>query len=195
MNPQEEKFEAARAEIRQMYRAFLEDGGKLPEGFSCPYNLGAGIRRILRGTPFDAFLKRIDERVDFLRNRSGVSDWLYLEGTADLPAAIVQITGWATRHREMDRLIRQKCHVGNTYIMPPVSVYCREKVMVVTGAGSLPDSVPEEAVQGCRDAGVSFCRVLGEDRLYDLIERREMRVAWVEYPNYHDETYADWYFV
>ena len=28
--------------------------------------------------------------------------------------------------------------------------------------------------------------------LHDLIEQKEKKITYVTYPNYHDETYADW---
>ena len=41
---------------------------------------------------------------------------------------------------------------------------------------------------------ISFCTVLSDCKLYDLIEQKEKEITYVTYPNYHDETYANWSF-
>ena len=190
----EEQIEAARAEIKTMFRAFLEGEGKLPEGFSAPYNRTTRYGYLLQGTPFEAYLDEIRKSVDSLRDETGISDWLHLDGSVEINAAAAAIADWANRHRNMNCLLQEKCHIGNTTIMVPVSTYCTGAIMVVVDDRSKFENITEQSAEICKAAGISFCTVLSDRRLYDLTEQKEKELTYVTYPNYHDETYANWTF-
>lgn len=190
----EQEIADARAEIEKTFQDFMNGEGRLPEGFSDPYNRTTAYGFVLRGTPFDTYLNKIRNRVDALHNRSGISDWLYLDESVEINAAAAAISDWVKRHREMHDRLMEKCHIGNTTIMLPLSAstYCNEKLMIVIDDRRIFEDMTEESVQRCKDAGISFCTVLSDCKLYDLIEQKGKEIAYVTYPNYHDETYADW---
>lgn len=98
----------------------MEGKGKLPEGFSERYNRATSSGLVLHETPFEAYLTKIRNRVDALHDKTGISDWLYMD--------------------------------------------------------------------------ISFCTVLSDCKLYDHIKQKEKELTYETYPNYHDETYADWNF-
>lgn len=56
------------------------------------------------------------------------------------------------------------------------------------------EDITEESVQNCKDMGISFCTVLSDCKLYDHIEQKEKEITYETYPDYHDETHADWRF-
>lgn len=74
---QKRKIEEARAEMERLLIEFMEGKGRLPKGFSAPYNRIPHYGMVLKGTPFEAYLKQISKEVDALYDRSGVCDWLY----------------------------------------------------------------------------------------------------------------------
>lgn len=163
---------------KEHYRRFLEGEGKLPEGFSTPYNESFDNGFVLLGSPFDAYFSKMrkHEGVDKVYDHSGISDWLYYDGEAD-EAAVLAIASWAKLHREQDQ-----------------HFYCRHQVAVVVA-----DHVPlEEAAAKhadvCREAEVFFCKLTSDHSLYDMTEQSEKAIEYITYPNYHDETYADWSF-
>ena len=182
----------------EMERAFqdLNGEGKLPEGFSAPYNSTFEDGFVLRGTPFDACLRTIRDSVDDLKNRSGVSDWLYLDDSVEINAAAEAISDWVKRHREMNKWIDKKCHVGNRYISPPLSAfpYCVENIIIVIDDRRRFEDMTEESIQRCKDVGISFCSIVSDCAMYDLFEQKTKAIDYYTYPNYHDETYADWSF-
>lgn len=157
----EQKIADARAEIEKTFQEFMEGEGRLPEGFSERYNRTIPSGLVLHETPFKAYLDMIWHSVDALHDKTGISDWLYLDESLEINAATQAISDWVKRHREMNALLKEKSHVGNTTIMVPVS---------------------------------NYCTVLSDCKLYDLIEQKEKEITYVTYPNYHDETYADWSF-
>ena len=112
----------------------------------------------------------------------------------EINAAAQAISDWAKRHREMNALLREKSHVGNTTIMVPVSNYCTGRIMIVIDDRYRFEGIIEESLQKCKSEEISFCTVLSDYKLYDLIEQKEKEITYVTYPNYHDETYADWSF-
>ena len=94
----------------------------------------------------------------------------------------------------MNELFERKCRVGNTTIFFPTSLYCGGKIMIVVDDASVLDSITEESAAKCKNLDmISFCTVLSENTLYDLFEQKEKKISYVTYPNYHDETYANWY--
>lgn len=182
-----------RAEIRTMFQEFLEGEGKLPAGFSEPYNKTSSSGYIYRGTPFDAYLDEIWKKVDSLKNRSGISEWVYFDGSIEINAAAERIADWVRLHREMKDRLREKCHIGNTTIMVPVSTYGDGRIMIVMKDSHAFQTITEKSMQACKAEGISFCMILSERKLYDFMEQREKEIHYAAYPNYHDETYADWW--
>lgn len=190
----EQKIAAARAEIEKAFQVFLEGEGRLPEGFSERYNRTAPSGFVLHDTPFEAYLNQIRDRVDALHDRTGIADWLYLDESVEINAAAAAISDWAKRHREMNVLLREKSRVGNMSAAVPVSNYCAGKIMIVIDDRGRFADITEESLQKCKAEEISFCTVLSDCKLYDLIEKKEKEITYVTYPNYHDETYADWSF-
>ena len=190
----EQKIADARAEIEKTFQDFMEGEGRLPEGFSERYNRTISSGLVLHETPFKAYLDKIRHSVDALYDKTGISDWLYLDESVEINAAAQAISEWAKRHKEMNALLREKSHVGNTTIMVPVSDYCTEKIMIVIDDRCRFESITEESLQKCKSEEISFCTVLSDCKLYDLTEQKEKEITYVTYPNYHDETYANWSF-
>lgn len=180
-------------EILAMFQHFLEEKGKLPEGFSKPYikYKDAPSYDDHSGTPFEKSLDDIP--CDSLWDKSGVSEWLFFDGSADINTASQQIAEWKREHRKMNEIIKERCYVGRTWIMSPVHAYGRDKTVIVVKDGSQLRNISGESVQTLKDAEISFCTITSWNSLYDLLEQREKKIAYKEYPNYHDETYANWW--
>lgn len=193
---QEKKFEetatSVREEIQKHFKDFLETDGRLPEGFSEKYMEHIDSRHIYRGTPFEEYLSKIRQEVDQLRDESGISDWLFWDGSSEIASAAEAILQWVNRHREENRFLHEKCKIGDTLIMTPVCLYCTKQIMIVIEDGSVFRNVPKETIQKCKSVNLSFCVILSENKLFDLIEQKEKKITYVTYPNYHDETYANW---
>ena len=190
----EQKIEEARADITRTFEEFMKGEGRLPEGFSERYNRTILPGLVLHETPFKAYLDQIWDSVDALHDKTGISDWLYLDESLEINAAAQAISDWAKRHREMNALLRAKSHVGNTTIMVPVSNYCTGRIMIVIDDRYRFEGITEESLQKCKSEEISFCTVLSDCKLYHLIEQKEKEITYVTYPNYHDETYANWSF-
>ena len=189
-----QKIADARAEIEKTFQDFMEGEGRLPEGFSERYNRTISSGLVLHETPFKAYLDKIRHSVDALYDKTGISDWLYLDESVEINAAAQAISEWAKRHKEMNALLMEKNHVGNATIMVPASDYCAGKIMIVIDDRCRFESITEESLQKCKSEEISFCTVLSDCKLYDLIEQKEKEITYVTYPNYHDETYANWSF-
>lgn len=185
----EQEIAAEEAEIKKIYQDFIAGEGKLPEGFSHKYNTTTPSGYILPETPFKEYLDEIGEAVDLLNNRSGISDWIYFDGHIEINTAIEMITDWAGRHRKMHARLHEK---GLYFINP---IYCTRKIMVVLESGDTLRNVTEKSLESCKAEEISFCTILSECELYDLIEHKAKKIEYETYPNYHDETYADWWFV
>lgn len=112
----------------------------------------------------------------------------------EINVAAQAISEWAKQHKEMNALLRKKSHVGNTTIFVLVSNYCEGRIMIVIDDRRRFEGITKESLQKCKAEGISFCTVLSDCKLYDLIEQKEKEITYVTYPNYHDETYADWSF-
>ncbi len=191
----EQKIEEARAEMERLLIEFMEGKGRLPKGFSAPYNRIPHYGTVLKGTPFEAYLKQISKEVDALYDRSGVCDWLYFDGSVEINTAITSIWDWASESLRMNELFERKCRVGNTTIFFPTHLYSGGKIMIVVNDASIFDSLTEESAAKCKNLDmISFCKITSEKSFYDLIEQREKEIVYDTYPNYHDETYADWSF-
>ena len=189
----EQKIEEARAEMEKLLLEFMEGEGRLPEGFSAPYNRIPHYGAVIKGTPFDGYLKGISKEVDALYDRSGVCDWLYFDGSVEINAAVSSIRNWTCENLRMHELLERKCRVGKTTIFFPTSLYSGGKIMIVVDDASVLDGITEESAAKCRDLGmISFCKVTSEKTYIDLFEQKEKTISYVTYPNYHDETYADW---
>ena len=189
----ERRIEEARAEMEALLLEFMEGAGRLPNGFSAPYNRIPHYGAVLKGTPFDAYLKQISKEVDALYDRSGVCDWFYFDGSVEINAAISSIWDWANENLRMNDLLERKCRVGKTTIFFPTSLYCGGKIMIVVDDASVLDAITEESAAKCKNLDmISFCTVTSENSFYDLFEQKEKMISYVTYPNYHDETYADW---
>ncbi|MBQ3603137.1 MAG: hypothetical protein IJA02_04815 [Clostridia bacterium] len=185
-----------RAAIEKIYKDFIDGEGKLPQSFSERYNKVLPDGYIIQETPFEPYLKNISNTVDRLTNKSGISDWIYLNESADINTASAEICDWVKCHREMNDLLSKMCRVGDTLIMLPLTLttYCERKIMIVTDDRSRFDNILEESLQNCKSAGISFCLILSDCELYDLVEQKAKKITYVTYPNYHDEIYADWSF-
>ena len=190
----EQKIAEARAEMEELLREFMEGKGRLPNGFSAPYNRIPHHGVVIKGTPFDAYLKGISKEVDVLYDESGVCDWFYFDGSVEINTAITSIWNWASESLRMNELLERKCRVGKTTIFFPTSLYCGGKIMIVVDDASVLDAITEESVAKCKNLDmISFCTVTSERSFFDLFEQKEKTISYVTYPNYHDETYADWY--
>lgn len=190
----EQKIADARAEIEKTFQDFMNGEGRLPKGFSDPYHRTTASGLVLRGTPFDPYLNQIRNRVDALHDCSGISDWFYLDESVEINAAAAVISHWVKRHREMRDRLKEKCRIGHTTIQLPISTYCNKKTMIVIDDRRRFEDLTEESIQRCKEAEISFCIVFSDGKLYDLIEQKEKEIAYEAYPNYHDETYANWSF-
>lgn len=178
---------AKRAEIKKIYQDFINGEGRLPEGFSEKYNKTLKDGFILHGTPFEEYLPTVDA----LHDRTGISDWIYFDGHIEINAAIDRITDWVRRHREMNTYLKlKKSEVGFMYLV----LYCDHGIMVVMENGDAFRNVTEKSIASCKAERISFCTILSECELYDLIEHKVKTIEYITYPNYHDETYADWWF-
>lgn len=181
---QSEKEAASLAQIKAEYQAFLEGDGKLPRGFSEPYITKAG-KHVLHGTPFRAYLDEIGNRVDRLDDKSGISDWLCFDGSREIDQAAAELVRWCNLHRSF--------RLDHSPIPFSMHRYAAQKVMVVMADIRCFDSMEAETKLACREANISFCTILSENSLYDLMEEKEQKIDYVTYPNYHDETYANWW--
>ena len=189
----EQKIQNARAEIKRMYADFLKGDGRLPDGFSLFGSEALSYESIPCKTPFETYLHEIRAAVDRLRDNSGISEWLSFDGTADMNEAASAIAAWAKRHREMNRILQGKCTVRKTTFMLPVFTYCIEKIMFVLKDGGAFQQITEQSLHACISESISFCTVLSDRSMYDLTEQKKKEVEYITYPNYHDETYAEWW--
>lgn len=187
-----QKEPASREQIKAEYQAFLEGEGKFPRGFSNPYIEKYG-NYVCHGTPFRKYLDTTQSWVDSLRDESGFSDWLYFDGSLDIPDAVEKLIRWRNLHREMASRLRAQYHAGGFTIGFPVKPYGDGTIMVVTADISPFRNLDAETKQACREANISFCTILSEDSLYDLLEQKEKKIQYTTYPNYHDETCASWW--
>lgn len=191
----DQKIAEARAEIEALLHDFMESKGKLPKGFSAPYNRLPHYGGVIKGTPFDAYLKQISKEVDGLYDRSGVCDWFYFDGSVEINEAVSSICDWANENLRMNDLLERKCCVEKTTIFFSTPLYSGGKIMIVVSDARVLNSITEESAAKCKNFDmISFCTIASENSLYDLFEQKEKRISYVTYPNYHDETYADWYF-
>jgi hypothetical protein len=194
----EQKIAEARAEMEELLHDFIESKGKLPKGFSAPYNRLPHYGGVIKGTPFDAYLKQISKEVDGLYDRSGVCDWFCFDGSVEINEAVSSIFDWASESLRMNELLERKCRVGKTTIFFPTSLYSGGKIMIVVSDARVLDAITEESAAKCKNLDmISFCTVTSENSFYDLFEQKEktisyVTISYVTYPNYHDETYADW---
>ena len=95
----------------------------------------------------------------------------------------------------METMLSEKaCIDRKTTVITPVFRHCGGKVMVVIDNKRRYEGITEESIERCKAEEISFCTVLSDCKLYDLIEQKEKEITYVTYPNYHDETYADWSF-
>lgn len=182
------KAEEAYAAMERKYQEYLENEGKLPAGFSVPYERLYPSGIIINHTPFKAYLDEIRGRVDALHDRSGISDWLHLDSSVEINAAAASICDWFTRYRQMKR--SRSDHKG----FHRFSCTMGERIMIVLEDGDLFKRMTRESLQMCQAADIGFCTVLSEGRMFDLIEQKEKELTYDTYPNYHDETYGDWRF-
>lgn len=175
--------------MKKIHPDFINGEGRLPEGFSEKYNRTAQ-GYIFHETPFKEYLDEIWTTIDALNDRTGISDWIYFDGRIEINAAIEMITDWVRRHREMNaRLCASK--VG--LMERKRYIYCEQKIMVVMENGDDFRNVTERSIVSCKAEQISFCTILSECELYDLIEHKVKTIEYIKYPNYHDETYADWW--
>ena len=79
----------------------------------------------------------------------------------------------------MNRLLQEKCHIGNTTIMVPVSTYCTGTIMIVVDDRSKFENITEQSAEICKAAGISFCTVLSDRSLYDLTEQKEKELTYI----------------
>ena len=194
MRSNEQDITAVRSEIKNLYQEFLEGDCRLPEDFSFAYDRTTASGYILRGTPFDAYLDGLWNEVDSLRNMTNISEWVRLSAGAEINAAAGALVTWVKKTREMTEVLQEKCRIGHTTIMMPVFPCCTRRVMVVLEDEGVFAPMSEETAELCKTVGISFCIVRSDRKYFDLMEQREWEIEYQTYPNYHDETYADWCF-
>lgn len=149
----------------------------------------------MNDTPFKAYLDTIKADVDRLYDDTGISDWFYLDESVEINAAAAAISDWVKRYKEMETMLRKKaCVDRKTTVSPPAFRHCGGKVMVVIDNKRRYEGITEESIERCKAEEISFCTVLSDCKLYDLIEQKEKEITYATYPNYHDETYANWSF-
>lgn len=149
----------------------------------------------MNDTPFKAYLDTIKADVDRLNDDTGISDWFYLDESVEINAAAAAIFDWVKRYKEMETMLRKKaCVDRKTTVSPPAFRHCGGKVMVVIDNKRRYEGITEESIERCKAEKISFCTVLSDCKLYDLMEQKEKEITYVTYPNYHDETYANWSF-
>ena len=174
----------------KMYQDFVNGEGRLPEGFSAKYNRTTQSGYVLHETPFKEYLDKIWITIDSLNDCTGISDWIYFDGHIEINAAIEMINDWVRRHRKMnDHLCKSK----DTFWLLGHHFYCEHKIMIVMENGDAFRNVTEKSIASCKAEQISFCTILSECELYDLIEHMAKTIKYTTYPNYHDETYADWW--
>lgn len=186
----EQEIAAEREKMKKIYHDFINGEGRLPKGFSEKYN------RTINGyffhkTPFEEYLDKILITIDSLNDRTGISDWIYFDGNIEINAAIEMIIVWVRRHREMNTRLRER-KVGFMFLKQ--YVYCEHKIMVVMENADVFQNITEKSIASCKAEQISFCTILSEYELYDLIEQKAKTIEYITYPGYHDETYADWWF-
>lgn len=192
----EEKLTAVRKQWHKQYQEFLEGEGRLPEGFSFKYNEFPDTGPGWKGTPFDAYLAEIRDEVDVLKDTTNISDWVYLESSVDINTATEAIVDWVKKHREFGKQLYytystpEGKEVSTSFVG---SRYCYGKIMVVLDSNDEFDAISKEAVQACIETDISFCTIIPDICLYDLIEQKKKRIKYNCYPNYHDEDHADWW--
>lgn len=187
--------DAKRAEIKKIYQDFINGEGRLPEGFSDKYNRIIESRYTLHETPFEEYLHEIWKTVDSLNACTGISDWIYFDGSLEINKAIELLIAWVRRHREMNTYLRKsKNEVGVGFMVLDQDIYCEYKIMVVMENGDAFRNVTEKSIASCKAEKISFCTILSECELYDLIEHKAKTIEYTKYPGYHDETHADWWF-
>ncbi len=192
------EYENARAELMNTYLRFTEGEGRLPVGFSHFYNEIRSGSCFVEGpdTPFGEYLQKIIESEDIERmmDSTGISDWFYLDESAEINAAAASICNWVKRHREMDSELGRKIRIGEHYVSSPVPYrYFYGKFMIVIGDRHRFDDFAEDSVQNCKALNISFCVLLSDHQLYDLIEQKEKKITYQTGPNFSgDATYASW---
>lgn len=185
--------QVAQAEIEKLCRDFLNGEGRLPEGFSAKYHKTTPHGSILRKTPFEEYLHEIQGKADMLFDNTGISDWLYFDGSLEINAAIERIVDRVGRHRKMNAQLREMCRAADLGTGIPLNFFCIHKVMIVMENGDAFRNATEQSIASCKAENISFCTVLSDCECYDLIEQKAKRIEYTTYPNYHDETYADWW--
>ncbi len=152
-----------------MFKSMLQ----LPLGFSEKYNMVLLNGYKYSGTPFEAYLDDIRECVGSLYDRSGISEWLYLDDSVEINAAVSAICSWVKQYRG---------RFG----------YSDAKIMIVIDDRQRFDSMSEKSIQNCKTADISFCTIISDHRLYDLIEQKDKWLTYEFQPNYHDDINAYW---
>ena len=192
----------AKAEIEKTIQDFINGEGRLPEGFSEPYNTTyESYGFTTYGTPFDTYLNEIRSNVDDMDGMSGIKDWIYLDESVEINAAAA-ISDWAERHFEMDGLLKEKCrkyHLDYWKIMLrlPVSQFSRGmgKIMVVVDDRSRFENITEDSLRRCKNAGISFCTVLSDRKMYDLIAQEEKEIVYSTFQSpLDDDLLCTWRF-
>lgn len=183
------------AEIDQSYKAFLAGDGRLPSAFSSPYRMEYSDHAY-NHTPFESYLESLKIGLDELSDSSGVSEWLHLDDSSDIHAAVAELIEWISRNRTMNEIMQDKCHIGNTIYPALMRTRCRNSIMVVVEDDRVIEQLTEAEIARCREAKLSFCTILSKNSLYDLLEKEKRVIECEEYPGSVDDaaTYGRWYF-
>ena len=198
-----EVWTRAEAEIVKTIQDFTNGEGRLPEGFSEPYNTTYESNGFpAYGTPFDTYLNEIRSNVDDMDDMSGIKDWLYLDESVEINAAAAAISDWVERHFEMDGLLKEKCHkyhldYWKIKLRLPVSRFSRGmgKIMVVADDRSRFENITEDSLRRCKNAGISFCTVLSDRKMYDLIAQEEKEIVYSTFQSpLDDDLICTWRF-
>jgi len=152
------------------YKFFLENEGKLPDGFKPVQN------------PFEDDLIGVGR--DGLSDCSGVSYWLSLNNESDINEAVKSCCDWKKLHTDY-------------YLTHKVSSFyqiCSEKVVILVDPSS-DLKLTAKTIDLCIANDIRVAFVKSRRVLYDLSEQREYKVSYTEYPGSVDDAavYGEWY--
>ncbi len=147
---------------RKQYQSFLDNEGRLPDGFIYKYDRTSPAGHVLHGTPFDACLSSIRDMFDNLHNLSGISEWIYYDNSVEINVATNALVAWVKRCREADKKLLHYDYTdsdGNkeTIYFGFVGRRGYGNIMVVMDNKCEFENISKETLQHCREIGISFC--------------------------------------
>lgn len=179
-------------EINKIYEEFLAGEGKLPDAFSTPY-CEEYDSFVINRTPFP-YVDLLESALDDLTDQSGVSEWLHLGDVSNIHTAVAELIEWISCNRKMNEIMREKSHIGNAYYPGLMRSRCRDSIMVVVEDGCVIEKLTKAEIARCRAVNLSFCTILSDRSMYDLLEKQKKVIKCEEYPGSADDaaTYGIW---